>query len=105
MQILRRKPRENKLERWFVDDECAERGLLTTKVNKKGWPDRVVVGYSYHVERGHTAWLELKREGEDLDPMQERVRNEFQRRGQTVHVCRTRAECVHALDREFGVDH
>ena len=74
---------ERDLERYFAA-QCKKRGLMTLKLNvryARGWPDRIVV-----LEDGHVLWVELKRPGGKLSPLQAKVHIDLHRWGHEVYV-------------------
>lgn len=83
---------ERALERWF-EAECRRRGLLTTKIAKAGWPDRLVVGAS-----GRVAFVELKAPGRTTTKLQRYYLDKLDAYDHPNYVCRTKEECLRALD-------
>lgn len=78
---------------------CKRRGWRALKfesISGPGWPDRLVLG----VKRGHTFFVETKRERESLRRLQEVRRKELRRRGFRVYVCAGPQAVDRALQRE-----
>ena len=74
---------ERDLERYF-SAQCKKHGLLTLKLHvrfARGWPDRIVP-----LENGEVLWVELKRPGGKVAPIQAKVHNDLGKLGHTVHV-------------------
>jgi hypothetical protein len=86
---------ERDLEGYF-SKQCKKYGLLTLKLNvrfQRGWPDRIVP-----LENGEVLWVELKRPGGVLSPMQEKVHDELMARGHKVFVI----DSKEGIDRVLG---
>jgi len=86
---------ERDLEGYF-SKQCKKHGLLTLKLNvrfQRGWPDRIVP-----LENGEVLWVELKRPGGTVSPMQEKVHNELTVRGHKVFVI----DSKEGIDRVLG---
>jgi len=82
---------ERDLEGYFAK-QCKKKGLMTLKLNvrfSRGWPDRIVV-----LENGQVMWVELKRPGGKLSPLQVKVHLELHKWKQEVYV----------VDSKEGVD-
>jgi hypothetical protein len=74
---------ERDLEAYF-SKQCKKAGHLTLKLNvhfARGWPDRIVA-----LENGEVLWVELKRPGGKLSPLQLKVHNQLDKLGHFVHV-------------------
>jgi hypothetical protein len=74
---------ERDLESYF-SRQCKSKGLMTLKLNvrfSRGWPDRIVV-----LKGGKVVWVELKRPGAKLSPLQTKVHLELNKWDQEVHV-------------------
>lgn len=81
--------RERDLERAFVK-HIVRTGGEVRKVkflDRRGAPDRIVM-----YPDGELTWVELKREGEDLEPHQKREHKRLEAMGQVVVVVRTRED-------------
>jgi hypothetical protein len=82
---------ERDLEAYF-SRQCKKLKLLTLKLHvrfARGWPDRIVV-----LSGGNTLWVELKRPGGKVSPLQAKMHKELQSLGHNVHV----------LDSKEGID-
>lgn len=89
--------RESADERAFVA-WARTQGALCRKMNGhgfKGWPDQLVAKPGV----GRVLWVEFKREGEDLDPVQRIVVGQLRAAGQKVVVVRSLAEAQEAYRR------
>lgn len=74
---------ERDLEAYFTK-QCKKHGIMSLKLNvrfSRGWPDRIVP-----LENGEVLWVELKRPGGTVSPMQEKVHEQLQMRGHKVFV-------------------
>ena len=74
---------ERDLEAYF-SKQCKKAGLLTLKLNvrfARGWPDRIVA-----LENGEVLWVELKRPGGKLSPLQLKVHEQLNKLGHFVQV-------------------
>ena len=83
---------ERDLEGYFAR-QCKKKGLMTLKLNvrfSRGWPDRIVV-----LKDGKVMWVELKRPGAKLSPLQIKVHFELNKWHQEVYV----------IDSKEGIDH
>ena len=83
---------ERDLEGYFAR-QCKKKGLMTLKLNvrfSRGWPDRIVV-----LKDGKVMWVELKRPGAKLSPLQVKVHFELNKWNQEVYV----------IDSKEGIDH
>jgi hypothetical protein len=66
---------ERDLEAYFTK-QCKKYGIMSLKLNvrfSRGWPDRIVP-----LENGEVLWVELKRPGGVVSPMQEKVHEQLQ---------------------------
>lgn len=82
---------ERDLEAYFTR-QCKKKSLLTLKLHvrfARGWPDRIVV-----LSGGNILWVELKRPGGKVSPLQAKVHKELQNLGHDVHV----------IDSKEGID-
>jgi len=82
---------ERDLEGYFAR-QCKKKGLMTLKLNvrfSRGWPDRIVV-----LKDGKVMWVELKRPGAKLLPLQVKVHFELNKWNQEVYV----------IDSKEGID-
>jgi hypothetical protein len=82
---------ERDLEGYFAR-QCKKKGLMTLKLNvrfSRGWPDRIVV-----LKDGKVMWVELKRPGAKLSPLQVKVHFELNKWNQEVYV----------IDSKEGID-
>jgi len=82
---------ERELEGYFAR-QCKKKGLMTLKLNvrfSRGWPDRIVV-----LKDGKVMWVELKRPGAKLSPLQVKVHFELNKWNQEVYV----------IDSKEGID-
>jgi len=82
---------ERDLEAHFAK-QCKQLGLMTLKLNvryQRGWPDRLVV-----LPLGNILWVELKRPGGKLSPLQDKVIKQLKSWQQEVYV----------LDSKEGID-
>jgi hypothetical protein len=83
---------ERDLEGYFTL-QCKKRGILSLKLNvryARGWPDRVVV-----LPNQRVLWVELKRPGGKLSPLQTKLHIALLQQGHVVHV----------IDSKEGIDH
>jgi len=74
---------ERDLEGYF-SKQCKKAGHVTLKLNvrfARGWPDRIVA-----LENGEVLWVELKRPGGKLSPLQLKVHAQLNKLGHFVHV-------------------
>jgi hypothetical protein len=74
---------ERDLEAYF-SKQCKKAGHLTLKLNvrfARGWPDRIVA-----LENGEVLWVELKRPGGKLSPLQVKVHAQLNKLGHFVQV-------------------
>lgn len=86
---------ERDLETYF-SRQCKKQNLLTLKLNvryARGWPDRIVV-----LPAGNTLWVELKRPGGKVSPLQTKLHKELQSRGHSIHVI----DSKEGIDRVLG---
>jgi hypothetical protein len=82
---------ERDLEHYF-SAQCKKHGLLTLKLHvrfARGWPDRIVP-----LENGEVLWVELKRPGGKVAPIQAKVHKDLGKLGHNVYV----------LDSKEGID-
>ena len=82
---------ERDLEGYFAR-QCKKKGLMTLKLNvrfSRGWPDRIVV-----LKDGKVMWVELKKPGAKLSPLQVKVHFELNKWNQEVYV----------IDSKEGID-
>lgn len=78
-QPVRLPQRENEIET-YLSRQCAQRNWLCWKLNvlqRKGVPDRMVIGDA----EGVFAFVELKRPGGSIKPLQSRTIAQMQERG------------------------
>jgi VRR-NUC domain len=83
---------ERDLEGYFTA-QCKKLGIISLKLNvrySRGWPDRIVVMPDQRV-----MWVELKRPGGKLSPLQAKIHTTFKQYGHVVHV----------IDSKEGIDH
>ena len=73
--------------------EAEQRGWGQVKIQKRGWPDRLLF------RNGRCVWLEMKRPGETPRPDQLAVHRLLRSRGETVLVVDDWRDLVPALDR------
>lgn len=88
---------EKKAENAFVK-KVREHGALRRKMNGLGnraWPDDLIIALN-----GAHCWLEFKRVGEDLTPLQAEIHRDFAKRGIKVHIVRTVDEGLRAYAEE-----
>ena len=74
---------ERDLEAYF-SKQCKKLKLLTLKLHvryARGWPDRIVV-----LPCGNTLWVELKRPGGKVSPLQAKMHKELQNLGHNIQV-------------------
>jgi hypothetical protein len=86
---------ERDLEAYFTR-QCKKHNLLTLKLNvryARGWPDRIVA-----LSGGTILWVELKRPGGKVSPLQAKVHKELQNLGHDVHVI----DSKEGIDRVLG---
>lgn len=86
---------ERDLEKYFTA-KCKKYGLLSLKLHVKfarGWPDRIVA-----LENGEVLWVELKRPGGVLSPLQVKVHSDLDKLGHKVRVVYSKEE----IDRVLG---
>jgi hypothetical protein len=86
---------ERDLEAYF-SKQCKKHGLLTLKLSvhfQRGWPDRVVP-----LENGEVLWVELKRPGGVVSPLQQKVHDQLASRGHKVYVI----DSKEGIDRVLG---
>jgi hypothetical protein len=86
---------ERDLEAYF-SKQCKKYGLLTLKLSvqfQRGWPDRIVP-----FENGEVLWVELKRPGGVVSPLQQKVHDALASRGHKVHVI----DSKEGIDRVLG---
>lgn len=86
---------EKHIEARFVR-ACTKRGWLCLKQNvtgRRGYPDRLVIR-----EDGTHVWIELKRQGGVLSPMQVVSIDGLKARNCAVHVCYSAEEAVAAVE-------
>jgi hypothetical protein len=82
---------ERHLETYF-SAACKKRGLLTLKLNvryARGWPDRIVP-----LQDGRVLWVELKRPGGKVSPLQYKLHRDLEKFGHYVHI----------IDSKEGID-
>ena len=83
---------ERDLEAYF-SKQCKKLGLPTLKLHvrfARGWPDRIVV-----LPCGNTLWVELKRPGGKVSPLQ----------AKNHELLATFGHVVHVIDSKEGIDH
>lgn len=88
-------PLESSIERKYVS-WCAEQGLLQTKLQKNGWPDRQIflgIGYSF--------FIEFKRPGEKPSALQLWVHQLLKEKGYNVYVCDNVEEAIRLTKAEI----
>jgi len=76
MQVL-----ESDVERRFVNF-LEKYGVMHAKLNlqgRRGWPDRIVI-----LPHGRVLFVELKRPGEELQPLQRHIHEQLRDQGQLV---------------------
>jgi hypothetical protein len=86
---------ERDLERYF-SAQCKKHKIITLKLHvrfARGWPDRIVA-----LENGEVLWVELKRPGGVLSPLQVKVHSDLDKLGHKVHVVYSKEE----IDRVLG---
>lgn len=86
---------ERDLEAYF-SRQCKKHKLLTLKLHvrfARGWPDRIVA-----LENGEVLWVELKRPGGVLSPLQIKVHDDLGKLGHKVHVVYSKED----IDRVLG---
>lgn len=86
---------ERDLERYF-SAQCKKHKIITLKLHvrfARGWPDRIVA-----LENGEVLWVELKRPGGVLSPLQVKVHADLDKLGHKVHVVYSKEE----IDRVLG---
>lgn len=86
---------ERDLEGYFTR-QCKKYRLLTLKLHvrfARGWPDRIVA-----LENGEVLWVELKRPGGKLSPLQVKVHEDLGKLGHKVHVVYSKED----IDRVLG---
>jgi hypothetical protein len=86
---------ERDLEKYF-SVQCKKHRLLTLKLHvrfARGWPDRIVA-----LENGEVLWVELKRPGGVISPLQQRVHDDLGKLGHKVHVVYSKED----IDRVLG---
>jgi hypothetical protein len=86
---------ERDLERYF-SAQCKKHKIITLKLHvrfARGWPDRIVA-----LENGEVLWVELKRPGGVLSPLQVKVHSDLDTLGHKVHVVYSKEE----IDRVLG---
>ncbi len=69
------RPLESSVEATFTG-EAARLNVLPVKLGRDGWPDRMLLSND-----GRVAFSELKREGEEPEPLQLYIIEELRRRG------------------------
>lgn len=82
---------ERHLEQYFTA-QCKKRKLKTLKLHirfSRGWPDRLVLARD-----GKVIWVELKRPGGKVSPLQDKTHKEMAEWGHHVHV----------IDSKEGID-
>jgi len=85
---------ERDLEGYFAR-QCKKKGLMTLKLNvhfARGWPDRIVV-----LKDGKVMWVELKRPGGKLSPLQVKVHEQLGKLGHFVQVINSKEGINNAL--------
>lgn len=86
---------ERDLEKYF-SAQCKKYRILTLKLHvrfARGWPDRIVA-----LENGEVLWVELKRPGGVISPLQQRVHDDLGKLGHKVHVVYSKED----IDRVLG---
>lgn len=71
-----------------VLDWCKKRGIMHRKMNGlgfRGWPDRLFI-----LPSGRVVWIEFKRPGGKLTPLQEAIHAKLEALGHHVHVIDTK---------------
>ena len=79
-----RKPLEKDIENAFVR-KVKQLGCITRKINGMGfnaWPDRLIL-----CPGGATLFIEFKRPGETLAPLQDALHSDVKAMGHTWYVC------------------
>ncbi len=66
----------------WVNNETFWLALKFAPPGRRGYPDRIILGHE-----GAHFFIEFKREGEDLEPLQEHHKNCLELMGHTVYVC------------------
>lgn len=92
-----KRPSEHSIESRAVKDLRAG-GARVAKLNMMGqrsWPDRLVIALN-----GAHTYIEFKKPGEDLTPLQAELHQDLARRGITVHVARSVEEALSAYVEE-----
>ena len=88
---------EKNIEQYLVR-ETEKRWGVCLKAGQNGWPDRIVI-----LPGGWCTWVELKRVGGELSPLQQTRIAKLRALGQRVRVVWTRAD-VDCLMQEWCVD-
>lgn len=86
---------ESSIERSFVN-YVTKLGYKTIKVKKFGWPDRTVI-----LHNGYHFYIEFKRPGEELRPMQVHVNDILSRTGAHVYTCDSFKKAVNTFKYEL----
>lgn len=85
---------ESSIERQFYDKVLEDENECI-KIEKRHWPDRLVV-----IEHGHCFYIEFKREGEKPRKGQRAIHRLLHKKGHKIYVCDSYEKAIEAYTKE-----